>query len=124
MSDPAPSDYERGLQDAGMAALPYIDPARTIDLMRALAVLAGNLPAAADVDGDRVILDRAREILRRHGHGISASCTPTCQRQHDAQAGMREPTYAALHEWPPLPVAPLPDTPTRYARGHVRRDIP
>jgi hypothetical protein len=38
------SDYERGVQAAGQAVLPYIDPARTVDLMRDLARLVGNYP--------------------------------------------------------------------------------
>lgn len=33
---------------------------------------------ARALDADRDVLHHAREILRRHGHGISASCTPRC----------------------------------------------
>src|SRR3954469_6907478 len=39
------SDYERGLQDAGMAALPYTPPAPPAAPMRAPPRLAGNYPA-------------------------------------------------------------------------------
>jgi hypothetical protein len=39
---------------------------------------------------DQEILAAAREILRRHGHGIAASCTPMCAVRHDVRT--EEPT--------------------------------
>lgn len=47
-------------------------------------VVTVRLEQLALPDADEAVLTQAREVLARHGHGLSATCTPACHQRTPA----------------------------------------
>lgn len=57
-----------------------------------------------DFEIDQEILDAAREVLRRHGHGIAAICTRACLWGGRIPAAVSEAEWEADHPGEPYPL--------------------
>jgi hypothetical protein len=62
------------------------------------------MSGAADLARDQAVLDWARQVLRAHGHGICASCTPACL----ARAGAMPPDAVRADAPPGMPAGGPP----------------